>query len=56
MKEYIKAAEDRIERLEIELQSVLHRLEEIEKNLWLGNPDAVTEKILLLQQDLREVL
>ena len=54
--EYIKAADDRIEILEIELQSTLRRLEEIEKNLWLGNPDAVTEKILLLQQDIREVL
>ena len=54
--EYIKATEDRLEVLEIELQSALHKLEEIEKSLWLGNPDAVTEKILLLQQDIREVL
>mgnify|MGYP003116816362 CR=1 FL=1 len=56
MKEYIKLAEDRIEILEIELKSAIHRLEEIEKDLWLGNPDAVTEKVLLLQQGLREVL
>ena len=56
LKSYIKATEDRLEILEVELQSTLHRLEEIEKNLWLGNPAAVTEKILLLQQDIREVL
>jgi len=56
MKEYIKVAEGRIERLEIELQSVLHKLEEIEKNLWLGDAAATTEKVLLLQQDIREVL
>lgn len=54
--EYIKATEDRLEVLEIELQSALHKLEQIEKSLWLGNPAAVTEKILLLQQDIREVL
>ena len=56
LKTYIKSTEDRLEILEIELQSTLHRLEEIEKSLWLGNSAAVTEEILLLQQDIREVL
>lgn len=56
LKTYIKSTEDRLEILEIELQSTLRRLEEIEKSLWLGNSAAVTEEILLLQQDIREVL
>tara|TARA_B100000519_G_C14255982_1_gene445075 strand:- start:2937 stop:3116 length:180 start_codon:yes stop_codon:yes gene_type:complete len=56
LKTYIKSTEDRLEILEIELESTLRRLEEIEKSLWLGNSAAVTEEILLLQQDIREVL
>jgi len=46
----------RARQLEEAIAKALSSLEGIEKSLWLGNPDAVTEKVLLLQQDLREVL